>query len=235
MNLNNPMLLYPIYIIYFTIYLFIVIYIGLLLQDHATPLPTTKSNGNLKFAILLTMYIRNDKIRDLYIKNTNNWLNSTDLDIYIVISSGEQLPIEHPRLFQLAFTQPKDSVKTTVSCSERHSILTILNAYDFSKYDLVFKITGKYFCPEFAEILPFIHEDCDILFQRQRSWFLNNSELVGIKPEYISDILSFITENRDMEPALTEQAVRFKTYRINKYLKVDTPSARSNGSILYSL
>ncbi len=147
-------------------------------------------------ALIITMYIGNDKKRQkLYEKNILDWLKYTPFKIYTVESSGRKLNINHERLHEFTYKQ-KHGHKPRASLTEKYSILLLLEEYpEIEHYKLVFKITGKYFCPNFMDEYKNIPNGSNIILQNfSKNLDLENTECIGMNGNRIKDILSFIKE-----------------------------------------
>lgn len=105
-----------------------------------------------KTAIILTMHIGNSESKKkMYLLNILDWLNYTPFDIYTVESSGQSFYINHPRLFEFNFKQ-QYTILPSVTISEKNSILHIFENFPkLFTYDIIFKITGKYFSHDFVD------------------------------------------------------------------------------------
>jgi hypothetical protein len=142
------------------------------------------------------MYIGNDKKKQkLYEKNISDWLTYTPFNIYTVESSGKTLNIKNQRLHQFTYKQ-KHGHKPRASLTEKYSILLLLQEYpQIENYKLVFKITGKYFCPNFMNEYKNIPTGSNIILQNaSKNLDLENTECIGMNGHIIKDILSFIKE-----------------------------------------
>ena len=199
--------------------------------DFIELIPNKKNTKPLKIAILLTMYIgKSEKKFEMYMRNLMEWLK-TGLDIYIVDSSGFGIPFKHPLLKTFIFSQSKPEQKKNPSLTERDSILNACNYFDFSLYDLVFKVTGKYFSDDFLDIINYIPSDADLVFQNQT---INgqNSEIVGFSPKIIKSICLKIDKKNSFENVLKNINKNDLTiYRLKK-LSIKYKTKRSDGSIL---
>jgi hypothetical protein len=196
-------------------------------------IPNKINLNPLKSAILLTMYIgENNDRKNMYVKNIMDWLNKTNIDIYTVNSSGEFLNINHPRLNQVAFIQNNNSGNS--SELERDSIIKANNYFNFSKYDLVFKITGKYFLPDFENMIKYIPSDAELVVQNQIVGSVDklyqNSELVGFKPSLIEPLMKKIV-GKLFEQMLGDNMSNYKTYKMRK-LTIERKEKRGDGSVL---
>ena len=189
-----------------------------------------------KCCVLLTMYVKNNP--EIYEKRVHKWLNNTNLDIYIVDSSGIGINQKHERLRQYIFEQESEFSNYSVSVCEKNSILKAIEYFeeDFLKYNIVFKITGKYFIPDFEEIITQIPENIEVVLQKLTITHGQNTEIVGFKPEIIREIIEFITPDLSFEKTMyiINTLPKYKKYRLPR-LKLDDYTKRSDGSILYGL
>lgn len=225
-------------IILLVIFFLILIYYYYIYDD-CHPLDTSYINKDpLKCCILLTMYIGgNDKKRKIYLHRINRWLNETSFDIYTVESSGELLNINHPRLKQFTFLQG-DKHKGNSTILERNSILKAYNYFqnDFKKYDIIFKITAKYFIPSLESLIKHIKPDTELLVQNIHKNILNiinvqNTEITGYRTNIIYDITSGINNTNSYEFQIAEIKNKYKTYRL-PHLKLEDFTERAHGDIL---
>lgn len=178
------------------------------------------------------MYIgKNQKRLDIYLKNLKEWL-STGLDIYTVDSSGIGIDNNHPLLKNFKFSQQIPEIKENPSLTEKNSILRALDNFDFSSYDLVFKVTGKYFSDDFLEMIKYIPSDIDMVFQYQTNTHGQNSEIVGISPTLIKSICLKIDENNTFEQVLKKMYKSDINIRRMKKLSIKYKIERRDGSIL---
>lgn len=194
------------------------------------------TDSDFKCCIFLTMYVKNNI--ELYEKRTKRWLDETDFDIFIVDSSGIGIKQTNERLKQYVFTQDPSFEKFSVSVSEKNSILNAIEYFndDFLEYDIIFKITGKYFIPNFESVITTIPDDTDIVFQNLQITHGQNTELVGFKPELIKDIILNISHEKSFENVINE--VQFNNeYTKHRFqpLLLDEYARRSDGSTLIYL
>jgi hypothetical protein len=182
------------------------------------------------------MYVKNNP--EMYEKRVHRWLNNTDLDIYIVDSSGIGINQKHERLHQYVFEQDLEISKNSVSVCEKNSILKAIEYFkeDFLKYNIVFKITGKYFIPDFEEIITQIPENIEVVLQNLTITHGQNTEIVGFKPEIIREIIEFIANGFSFENTMyiINTLPKYKKYRLPR-IKLDDYTKRSDNSILYEL
>ena len=194
-----------------------------------------ETRSDNKCCILLTMYVKNNV--ELYEKRVKRWLDETEFDIFIVDSSGIGINQKNERLKQFVFEQDLKFNHVSVSVSEKNSILKASEYFnELLNYDIIFKITGKYFIPEFKSIIKTIPNDTDIVFQHLEITHGQNTELVGFKSELFIDIINEITENKTFEDVMYDIKIsnKYKTYRF-PMLKLDEYTNRSDGSTLVYL
>jgi hypothetical protein len=151
-------------------------------------------------ALMITMYIGNDKKRQkLYEKNILDWLTYTPFNIYTVESSDTKLNIINPRLHQYTFKQTNNNLGQ--SLSEKDSILRLIEKYpELESYELVFKITGRYFFSNFMSEFKNIPSNVNIVLQNasfgRKNW--ENTECFGMNGNRIKEILFSIQRGNSM-------------------------------------
>ena len=191
--------------------------------------------SNDEVAILLTMYHTEDT-SEMYIKNIEDWAK-TGLDIYIVNSSPLPILFKHPKITYYHYDQKYPRIPLGSfgpSMAERDSILHAAKLMPLEKYGMIFKVTAKYFCPEFVSLLSSIPSDTDIVFQHQHNANHQNSELVGFTSSlFISCISKIHTHLWGFESMLYSLS-NDKDYSIYRLppLSILRKTPRSNGSIL---
>ena len=198
------------------------------------PLPKVINQTPVKICLLLTMYITNNNKR-IYEKSVYDWLSETNIDIFIVDSSNRGLDIHHPRLSQCIFQQGSIQGRTTTNL-ELNSILKACDKFnDFREYDMVFKITGKYFTFYFDRNIDRIPTDADIIAQNRTDTCGQNSEIVGFKQNVLRDIIDlFIAQGESFEASLLKllpKKDKYKSYRLEP-MKIHTKTKRTDGEVL---
>lgn len=217
---------------YFLIVLVIVtIILGIYIFSNRVPLLGIKNNKPLKYCLLLTTFIKNRE--SLYTTKVIRWLNETNLDIYLVDSSNQGLPLQHSRLHQFKFQQSDPFVDHNPSVYEINSILKAIDYFDFSHYDMIIKVTGKYFIPKLEKALNYIPSDADIVLQNRTYFLTQNTELLVIKQSLIKEILNKYTERTNFEKFMYKLN-GYKFYRFHPF-PLDSLVSRSDGSILKHL
>lgn len=224
--MNITTILLCIFIIFIVIYL--IIYYDIQQIPEIPQIPLIENSQN-KYCILLTMYIKNKE--QLYYNIVNRWLNETSLDIYIVDSSNTGLQIIHPRLYQYKFEQGDKFVTSNPSKYEINSISKIINHFNFKKYDMIIKITGKYFIPNFESYIKTI-DSADLILQNRTDTHGQNTELLSIKLDLIHGFINQYTGSyNNFENYVYCKQHNYNTYRF-KPLILDEYTKRSDGSIL---
>ena len=189
-----------------------------------------------KCCIFLTMYVKNNV--ELYEKRVKRWLDDTDFDIFVVDSSGVGIKQSNERLKQYVFTQNPNFERVSVSESEKNSILNAIEYFndDFLEYDIIFKITGKYFIPNFDYVITNIPDDTDIVFQNLQITHGQNTELIGFRPELIKDIILNISHEKSFENVMREVQYNneYTKYRFQPLI-LDEYAKRTDGSTLIYL
>lgn len=173
-------------------------------KELEVPLP----NGT---CILLTstVHINTDDYKNIY--NTpearlkiytdaiNDWLQNTNMTIYIVESSNYNFPeySGNPRVKVFSF-----KTENNINCKhcsatpyEAESILRAFNYFKLDKYDKIIKITGKYYIPGIEELIRNIPENSELIFQYTHKDNLQNSEIFGCKTKLLPTIMNKIIEN----------------------------------------
>lgn len=214
------------------IFLLLILIVLLIYIIHYDPIPILPKHPNtkpLKCAILLTMYVKGRE--QLYSNIVYQWLNKTNLDIFIVDSSNQGLPITHPRLKYCIFEQNVPFVNYNPSIYEVNSILNAFKHFKmFENYDMVIKVTGKYFIPNFN--LTNIPADADIIVQKQRDTSFQNTELFAAKPHLFYNIFQKYNKKMNLEQYISYLYLqKFKMYRFNAF-KLDQSAKRGDGRII---
>lgn len=207
--------------------------------------PTINCGKSPSFAVLLTMYNSPDRY-DMYENVVKKWLFETPCEIYIVDSHGTGFPtLQSQRLHVFSFRQNQPSPGKPnffsnrwwwrISHLERDSILKAETHFrnDWSKYDLIFKITGKYFVPQFQDLVKnYVPKDTEIVLQYSTAIWGQNSEIVGSKPYLIVPIVSRIQKFTSYESVLWKIAFE-KKYKISRLpsIHLENPVKRSDGGI----
>ena len=213
-------------LVYILVFIFIIIII-IVYTDDVPIVPFIKNDKPVKCCILLTSYIKNRE--EMYYNIVNRWLNESNFDIYLVDSSNQGINIIHPKLHQFKFEQSDNFVTSNPSFYEINSILKASQYFDFKNYDMVIKITGKYFIPQLEACIDYL-PNADIIFQNRTDTHGQNTEIVCIK----SKLLNKYTKNITFEEYMYNIRNRYKCYRFHMF-KLDAYVKRSDGSILYRL
>ena len=195
-------------------------------------LPIIPNKTPLKFCVLLSMYCSPERY-NMYYDVCIKWLINTNLPIFVIDSYGNE-----PNLFNISssklqihsFQQKNKEVIINPSVSEKESLLKALEIFDFSEYDIIFKVTGKYYSSMFETFLPYIPSDAQIILQYNRNTDEQNSEVVGIKSTMFKQVIEEINNNTTFEKVL-KNTKNLISYRLPP-LSIDKKVSRSDGSIL---
>jgi hypothetical protein len=194
-----------------------------------------------RIAILLTMCADTEEKVEMYKNVLNHWLNSSTFIIFSVDSSGsDKFSLStNPRWKPFSFRQ--FSSKKNTSCLEVDSIMNAYKQFkaDWNFFDLVVKVTGKYFLPDFESVVKKVSKETNLLLQNTHKVFPivgmteQNSEIFGINPSLIPDFVNhFRKRNGYIEHSLSNYRTP-KTFRLPK-LKVSplTKYPRRSGNTL---
>jgi len=209
----------------------LMLFLSSLSTSHTMDAPT---KSTMTFAILLTSYMEESR-REMYNTNIMRWLNESPFDIYVVDSSGlGTFHFSHPRLQFFSFLQKQCIAQVTQSVLEADSIVRALEnfALSDSNCDLVFKVTGKYFIPDFLHHTKDIPKGTEAVFQSIFSQSWQNSECFGMKPSLMKSSMSMIGRVL-MEEHLSEllKQNKWQIFRLEP-LPLDRKIPRNDGSIL---
>lgn len=188
----------------------------------------------------------NDEIRiKWYTDAINKYLETTNLQVRVVESSGYKFPIEHERLKQYAFTSTLDKGIGFPTRGEAESILKVNESGILDDFDTIIKVTGKYYLPELEEEINNIPGNAGIIYQNIKDDSLksNNSEIFGFRREYTNDIfdehLKFPSKYIDLESGIYNVHERlgcnYHTFKTIKVECTDECPYRNNGSKLAEL
>lgn len=143
-------------------------------------------NNNMKWAILLTSCVRqssnsNDEKVFYYQRSIKDWLEKTNLPIFIVESSGYSFPEFKDTRLKVCTFDLQD--QQTSSQYEAKSIIFAMECFkeDLKSYTHILKVTARYYV-EIENILPRV-PDVDIVLQSQVNHDIkwNNSEIFGFR------------------------------------------------------
>ena len=162
-----------------------------------------------------------------YRKSINHWLKYSNLDLYIIESTGYKFEEykNNPRIFIHTFTPKIKTNRPDLFSSSQLESESILEAYKhfkekWKKYNVIFKLTGKYFIPNFENYMKNIPL-CDIYIQNRDSWknFVA-TEIFGFNKKMIYKIYnkpSKIISNDILSPGGIENIERYMKKFIEKH------------------
>ena len=195
---------------------------------------TTCVNPTYSRALFTQKLVINERF-DMYLDRINRW-QKNPLDIIVVESSNNSKLVKH------------DNVKYNIidlsdyeGSSTQLEAISVLDTYKkgyFNGYDLVIKITGKYYIPEFAELIDEIPSDTGVVYQSNHHEGWQNSEIFGFKPELCEKIFRPISERGSnlMETHLhnIHQQLGVKMHRLPPVNPTHV-APRADGSVLITL
>ena len=207
--------------IIFILLLYLYIYLCLKTEENIinyicskiTNLKPQKNIIKKKWAILLTTAINVKDIskrksrKDLYNRQISKWLKYTNLDIFIVESTGADfdLFLYHPRI---TIIRANISNKGSSSQTEARSIKEAIQ-YIGLEYNYILKVTGRYFLKGIEYHLKKV-TDVDIVLQKHCKTNWQNSEYFGGKREVISNFIETVLDKGLMEERLYDFIVKNK-------------------------
>ena len=185
-----------------------------------------------KFALVITMHNTPDreKMYNEVVKYYTNRIPKKCL--YIIDSSNNGMdshiiPIEN----QIVFDQKQHCNNGNSSTDmEICSLIKVKEKFDTTKFDSIFKLTGKYKVPEIENLTP--HFNSDIVIQSSGY----NTELIGFKSEKFNDILNSLkTKTGILEERMTLMKNEFTTSHFPKLNIVGPYYKRADGLKLTNL
>uniref|UniRef100_A0A6C0IHG7 Uncharacterized protein n=1 Tax=viral metagenome TaxID=1070528 RepID=A0A6C0IHG7_9ZZZZ len=195
------------------------------------------------WAILLTSCVRqthtsknlNEPKMFYYLRAIHNWLNKTNLPIFIVESSGYTFPeFKNTRLKVCSFDLQNQN---SSSQYEAKSILFAMETFkeELKDYTHILKVTARYYV-EVERILSIVRE-ADIVFQskvdHKTKW--NNSELFGFRNGLEHEILDPILEEGLMEHAIYNLSLSHTRIRLPPIENIYNVPTGGNGLIVNPL
>jgi mannosyltransferase OCH1-like enzyme len=186
----------------------------------------------------------------IYLNVIDQWLKNTNLDIKIVESSEYPFLeyVDNPRIEIYSFKS--NNIFKCLGCDatpyEAESILLAFNNLNLKQYDQIIKITGKYYLPNFEQLIKNIPKDADIFFQNRDSPLQKsqNSEIFGCKTIYLKYIMDLILLNSQNNLNFESTIYSLNYIKINnkkmiiyKFPRIylNNPVRRADNSILYDL
>jgi hypothetical protein len=173
----------------------------------------------MKWAVLLTSCVRinypDDKRKEYYLRAIRDWLEKTNLPIFIVESSNYTFPeFNNTRLKVFSFNLENEP---STSQYEAKSILNAMEYFknDFMNYTHILKVTARYYL-DVEEIIQYVPEDSEIILQHcvNHSINWNNSEIYGFKIGHEQIFLNDIIHLGFMETTIYKYALNHIMYRL---------------------
>jgi hypothetical protein len=200
-------------------------------NNHIEMIPNYKAFRPAKIALLITMYTNSER-EHVYMNNLQKWIKD-GFDVFSVDSSGKNYDVKG--LNHYSFIQENNTLENGPSIKERDSIIKAVTYFShrLKNYDYIFKITGKYYLPNFKDMSSYIPIKGDLILQNNTESSGQNSEVVGFKPSLIMEIVQKINLSHRFEIVL-DSISRKKLYRIYRLLplKIDRKIKRTDGYML---
>lgn len=146
-------------------------------------LPIVPSEKPLKCCILLTVYGEPDRLT-MYAQVLRKWCNLTNLPIFVIDSYDEEglLP-GHGRYIYKSYREREKNTSKAENNALRVALATF--GPELTQYDLICKVTGKYWIPGLKESLQFIPSNADLVVQHRTETCGQNSEVFAIRPSLV--------------------------------------------------
>lgn len=153
--------------------------------------------SNSKKCLLLTCCVNagrgdDEIIIKWYTSTINKYLETTNLHIRAVESSGYKFLIEHNRFKQYNFTSDLDKSINFPTRGEAESIIKANESGILEGFDTIIKLSGKYYVPELEKEINNIPNNVGIIYQNIKNEYNNTiaSEIFGFQKQYIENIFS---------------------------------------------
>jgi hypothetical protein len=176
------------------------------------------------------MYANNEHKIQMYNKIIQMWLEKSSFEIFTVDSSGFFKESNHPRWHTFSFDQGEKG-KKCYSILEIEALEKAEKFFDFSNFDFVIKLTGKYFLPDLQNISKSFDRSADLIFQKRHSFWVRfqNSECFAFKPNHSKFFKEYF--QKSFERTLYNLSKHKKVFRMPP-LKIETRYSREDGSTL---
>lgn len=190
----------------------------------------------MNWAILLTSCVRsnnpNDERKQYYLRAIKDWLEKTNLPIFIVESSNYTFPeFKDTRLKVCSFNLVNQA------SSSQYEAKSILFALDYFKNDLepythILKVTARYYV-DIEKLLPSL-PDVDIIVQHKYNdaikW--NNSEVYGFRKGCEKYFLVPIVDLGYMENTIYTFSKSHSSFRLNPLANIYKVKRGGDGLIV---
>ena len=153
-----------------------------------------------KLCIIITTHINSNEKYNIYLPRVKKWIQ-TGYDIYLVDSNNKGLNIKYPNYKEYLFNQQNQKYyhsNVNSSILEINSLIKIINHFHLTtKYDYIYKVTGKYFINEYQHLYINEKDTYDLILQSRCKMNFNNSEIVGFHSTKIISYLNYIINLKD--------------------------------------
>lgn len=187
--------------------------------------------------LVCCIHVRDEKEKRIgwYTDAINKYLENTNLQIRVIESSGYRFPIEHERFKQHSFNtkiEPGNTTPTSLVQTQREaeSIIEANKSGILDGFDLVIKITGKYYVPEIETEILNIPDDCGIVYQHTTITPESSgipSEIFGFRKEYTDEIFDLMINEKNPDMFFEKiilnihQKLNCKSYIFPRKMKVE--------------
>jgi len=227
----------------------------------------TLNNSNLienfesnksKNILLLTMCINtfnNNSKKDkkyrlnLYKQNIDNYLQNTNVDIYIIESSNDKILKsiyrDNSRVHIHSFDLNNSIImKKFPQSSTFYEIISMYEAYKYFKlykYNNIIKVTGRYYLPTIEKALNNLDNKYKLYIQHRtmklkKNLIYKQTEIVGFKSYYFKNIFNeVVKQNKNFEDVITNLSKK-ERYAILPRLDLEYPIKRGGDKkVIYYL
>lgn len=186
----------------------------------------TKNTFENKICILLTTCVDNGKKEEYesrkkwYTETIKKYLETTNLQIRVIESSGYEFQIQDEKLKQHSFISVLDKSFRFPTRSEAESILKANESGILDGFDIIIKLTGKYYIPELETEVSKIPNDCGIIYQNTvitPDSTDMSCEIFGFRKDYINNLFSNMLEEKNPD-------INFEKFIFNIHEKLNCNS-----------
>jgi hypothetical protein len=195
-------------------------------------LPVVRNVNPLRICLLLTIYGEPQRSA-AYGQVLAQWANHTALPLFVVDSAGVGLfDGNNSSRYQIHQFKQQHSGRSP-SVTERDSLFRAAKhfAAEFAGYDLICKVTGKYWVPGLEDALRYVPAGTELLLQHRTDCWGQNTELLAVKPALLVPLLLSVGKHLERN---VQQFVKDSSPRLCRLppLRLEQPVRRSDGSVL---
>ncbi len=191
------------------------------------------SNDRRDICLLLTMYAEPSRL-PRYHKIVDQWLRNTNLDIFVIDSSGN-FRHSSPRVTVESFIQD-NGLSADVSVRESNSLRHLYERHHqtLNQYGLICKVTSKYYVPELADTLSMIPLNAKVVLQSRQDCYGQNSEIFVVSPTLLPVLANEMKDS--METTVLElgrkHSLTGTTFRLPTFNIPENTWVRNDGSLM---